>query len=216
MKDKRPWKRHILLTGMMLLFLVGCMGQPSAPTRFYTLNSSLDTEVKLKFAERDQYKIIEIDSIEFPAYLDRPQLVIRQSQHEYVLAEFDHWAEPLKGNFERVFVENLNKLLNDAPVAVVTWRSYLKVDYQLRITVIRLESDRKGNVVLEAGWGILGDDGRKLILAKVSNIKVQSESEDFQEIVAAQSRAVETLSEEIAEAIKTISQQEIVTDPSAR
>lgn len=181
------------------------MGQPSAPTRFYMLNSSLDTEIKLKFAEKDQYKIIGIESIEFPEYLDRPQFVVRQSQNEYTLAEFDHWAEPLKSNFERVFLENLNKLLNEAPVAVVQWRSSLTLDYQLRITVVRLESDLKGSVSLVAGWIILGDDGRELILAKVSNIKEQSKSEDFKEIAAAQSRAVEALSQEIAEAIKTIS-----------
>ena len=195
----------MLLTGMMLLFFGGCMGQPSAPTRFYMLNSSLDTEIKLKFAEKDQYKIIGVESIEFPAYLDRPQFVVRQSKNEYTLAEFDHWAEPLKSNFERVFLENLNKLLNEAPVAVVQWRSSLTLDYQLRMTVIRLESDLKGSVSLVAGWIILGDDGRELILAKVSNIKEQSKSEDFKEIAAAQSRAVEALSQEIAEAIKTIS-----------
>lgn len=92
------------------------MGQPSAPTRFYMLNSSLDTEIKLKFAEKDQYKIIGVESIEFPAYLDRPQFVVQQSKNEYTLAEFDHWAEPLKSNFERVFLENLNKEGDPIPV----------------------------------------------------------------------------------------------------
>jgi len=162
-------------------------------------------DIKLKFAERDRYIIVGIGPIEFPAYLDRPQFIIRQSPNRFKLAEFDNWAEPLQNTFERVFVENLNKLLNEEPVAVVRWRSGIRVDYQIRMGVIRLESDESGKVSLDAGWMILGDDGRKMLLAKVSSYRDSSKSRDYEEIVAAQSRAVGALTEEIAGAIKSLS-----------
>ena len=202
MKRKKSWKSELLLFGFYFLFLGGCMGGPSAPTRFYMLRPIAGSEIKLKFVEKDQYTIVGIAPIDFPTYLDRPQFIIRESRNRFKLAEFDNWAEPLQNNFERVFLENLNILLNEVPVAVVRWGSSLNIDYQIRVTVIRLESDLDGNVSLDAGWAILGDDGRKLILAKVSSYKEQSKSEDYEEIVATQSRVLEALSREIAEAVK--------------
>ena len=181
------------------------MGQTSAPTRFYMLRPIAGSEIKLKFAERDQYAIVGIGPIEFPAYLDRPQFIIRENRNRFRLAEFDNWAEPLQNTFERVFVENLNKLLNEAPVAVVRWRSGIRVDYQIQLGVIRFESDERGQVSLDVGWIIMGDDGRKMLLAKVSSYKEQSKSENYEEIVAAQSRAVGALSKEIAGALKSLS-----------
>jgi uncharacterized lipoprotein YmbA len=204
MKHKRSWKSVVLLLGILFLFLGGCVGQPSAPSRFYMMGPISGSEIKLKFAERDRYTIVGIGPIEFPAYLDRPQFIIRESRNRFRLAEFDKWAEPLKNNFEMVFLENLNILLKEVPVAVVRWGGSLRIDYQVQMTVIRLESDQKGKVSLDAGWIILGDEGRKLILAKVSSYREQSKSEDYEEIVAAQSRAVEALSKEIAEAIKQL------------
>ena len=204
MKHKKSWKSEWLLFGFLFLFLGGCMGQVSAPTRFYMLKPIAGSEMKLKFAARDRYVIVGIAPIEFPAYLDRPQFILQKGKNEYRLAEFDNWAEPLRNNFERVFFENLNILLNDLPVAVVGQASSLDIDYQLRMAVIRMESDQKGQVTLDAGWIILGDDGRKLVLAKVSRNREQSGSEEYGEIVAAQSRALEALSREVAEAVKKL------------
>ncbi len=204
MEHKGTWKISAVLLGLLLWVLTGCVGQASAPTRFYMLKPIEGSEIKLKFAERDRCTIVGMAPIEFPAYLDRPQFIIQKGKNEYRLAEFDHWAEPLRSNFERVFFENLNILLNDVPVAVVRQASSLGTNYQLRMGVIRMESDQKGQVTLDAGWIILGDEGRKLILAKVSRYREQSGSEDYVEIVAAQSRALEALSREIAGEIRDL------------
>jgi uncharacterized lipoprotein YmbA len=204
MMHKKIWKISAALLGFLLSVLTGCVGQASAPTRFYMLKPIVGSEIKLKFAARDRYVIVGIAPIDFPAYLDRPQLIIQKGRNEYRLAEFDNWAEPLRNNFERVFFENLNILLNDLPVAVVGQSGPLNTDYQIRMAVIRMESDQKGRVTLDAGWVILGDDGRKIVLAKMSRYDEQSASEDYVEIVAAQSRSLEALSREVAEAIKNL------------
>jgi hypothetical protein len=70
--------------------------------------------------------------------------------------------------------------------------------------IIRLESDRGGNVSLDAGWTILDDDDRKMILSKVSSYRERCKSEDYEEIAAAHSRAIEALSKEIAVAIQNL------------
>ena len=98
----------------------------------------------------------------------------------------------------------MNILLNDVPMAVVGQTGALDTDYQIRMAVIQMESDEKGRVILDAGWVILGDDGRRLVLAKVSRHRNQARSEDYKEIVAAQSRALEALSREVAGEVKKL------------
>jgi len=202
MRRKQSLPVAVVLVGAFLLILGGCITQASAPTRFYMLSPIPGPKTELKVAEGDQFIIVGIGPIEFPAYLDRPQFIIRQSQNEFKLAEFDHWAEPLKNNFERVFIENINKLLIEEPVAVAPWRSNLQIDYQLQVEVVRLESDLEGHVSLKAGWILLRDEDKKMILAKVSSYREKSKSKDYKEIVASQSRAVGSLSKEVAETIK--------------
>lgn len=204
MKENKLCKTGILLSILIFVLLQGCAMQPSAPTQFYMLQPISGSELKLKFAARDQYTIVAIAPIEFPAYLDRPQFIIRKSHTQYRLAEFDQWAEPLQDNFERVFFENLNILLNDVPIAVVRHESTLKIDYRIRMAVIRMESDEKGFVSLDVGWIILSENGRELSIAKVSSYKIKSKTDDYAEIAATKSIALESLSKEIAEAIKEL------------
>jgi uncharacterized lipoprotein YmbA len=205
MKQMKLWQMQRVMFGLLVFFLGGCVTKPSAPTNFYMLNPLSKAEIKLKFAERDRYTIVGVGPVQFPAYLDRPQFIIRESENKYRLAEFDHWAEPLQSNVERVFLENLNIFLNDVPIAVVQLDSYMRTDYALRMRVIRMESDDGGNVSLDAGWVILGDEGEKVITAKVSNYRVRSKSTAYQDIAAAQSQALDSLSREIADTIKTLS-----------
>ena len=204
MKQKKSWQMQLVLFGVLICLLGGCITKESAPTNFYMLNPLSKAEIRLKFAERDQYTIVGVGPIQFPAYLDRPQFIIREGQNQYRLAEFDHWAEPLQSNVERVFLENLNIFLNDVPIAVVQLDGYLKIDYALRMRIIRMESDDGGNVSLVAGWVILGDEGEKVITAKVSSLRVTSASAAYKDIAAAQSQALDSLSREIADTIKIL------------
>ena len=196
--------RSLGLLGVLLCLWAGCAVKPSAPTQFYLLSPIEGSDIKLKFAERDQYLIVGIGPIELPAYLDRPQFIIREGENRFHLAEFDRWAEPLQNNFERVLLENFNMLLNNEPVAVVRWGGSLSIDYQVQITVLRFESDSEGQVSLDAGWAIMGDDGRKIILLKVSSYKEKSKSAEYKDFVAAQSRVVGALCREITEVIKNL------------
>ena len=204
MTRKRTRKIAAGLTCLFMLVLSGCVGKASAPTRFYMLKPIAGAPMNLKFAETDGFVIVGLAEIEVPAYLDRPQFVIQKKNTEYRLAEFDNWAEPLADNLRRVIFENLNILLQDRPVAVVGLGGALTADYEIRMTVIRMESDEKGEVALDAGWAVLGDDGRRLILAKVSNLRENAVSNDYEQIVAAHSRAIENLCRELAETVKKL------------
>jgi len=58
-----------------------------------------------------------------------------------------------------------------------------------------------GDVVLVVKWGLFGEGGKQLLLAKRSSFKEPTGAATYEAFVAAQSRAVAALSREIAEGI---------------
>ena len=66
----------------------GCFG--SKPTRFYMLSSTGDVAAT---ADRSgASRVIAVGPIAIPDYVDRPQIVVRESANQVRLAGFDNWA----------------------------------------------------------------------------------------------------------------------------
>jgi hypothetical protein len=102
-------------------------------------------------------------------------------------------------------VENLSDLLSNEPIAVFPLKATRRIDYQVQVEVVRLDSDFEGKTSLITRWGILSDEDKKLLLIRWSRYSEPAGSQDYEALVAAQSRALEKLSREIAAAIKVLS-----------
>jgi uncharacterized lipoprotein YmbA len=184
----------------LLMHLAGCAS--SAPTRFYVLSPLTSSKAESQVLKDEGCIAIGIGPVELPAYLDRPQIVTRLSENELDLAEFDKWAEPLKDNFSRVLVENLSTLLCADAISIFPWKGPTPIDYQVEVTVIRMDGNVGGNASLVARWAIFRQNDRKMLLTRQSNFSRRISSESYKALVSAQSRAIADLSREIAEAIK--------------
>jgi uncharacterized lipoprotein YmbA len=183
------------------------MGMGNAPSRFYVLNSLTGPGERARTATVQPHVTIGIGPVEFPAYLDRQQIVTRVSENELHLAGFDEWAEPLKDNFTRVLVENLYALLLEEAFEVFPFRGSAEIDYQVEVEVIRLDGRLGGDASLTVRWTLFERHGRELLLTEKSSIHEPARGSDYAALVAAQSRAVEAFSREIAGAIKGLSQK---------
>ncbi len=187
------------LTACSLLH-VGCIGS-SPPSRFYLLSplSSSDSTIQVVKYET----IVAMSKIQLPIHLDRPQIVTRDGPNSLVLAEFDRWAEPLSDNFTRILIRNLEDLLLEQRVFMTSWRGGMKSDYRIFLETTRfdIEADR---VVLDAIWGLLGGPDDTVVLKRRSLVRegIEGEEEDYAAKVAALSRALGVLSQEIATGIK--------------
>ena len=194
--------RLTLLTIVALLMhLGGCTS--SAPTRFYVLSPLASSKSESQIIKDEGCITIGIGPVELPAYLDRPQIVTRVSENELNLAEFNKWAEPLKDNFTRVLVENLSTLLCADAISIFPWKGPTPIDYQVEVTVIRMDGNVGGNVSLVTRWAIFREKDRKMLLMRQSSFSRRLNSQGYQALVSAQSGAIADLSREIAEAIKT-------------
>ncbi|MBW2259666.1 MAG: membrane integrity-associated transporter subunit PqiC, partial [Deltaproteobacteria bacterium] len=90
---------------LSILALAGCMslGEGQTPSSaFYQLNPIAVSSGEGQVEEEEQDLAIAVGPVNFPDYLNRPQIVIRRSQNELELEEFHRWAGPLKENFSSV------------------------------------------------------------------------------------------------------------------
>ena len=183
--------------------ITGCAGT-SAPSRFFTLHAVSGIQQPfIHKTDRDSITL-GVGPVEIPAYLDRPQIVTRYSANELKLAEFHRWAEPLKNIMQRVLVENIATALDPRTVDVFPWRGPMDVDYQVVVEVIRFDGQLEKSADLMARWTIIHTPTEKRILTQKARIGVSTNGPGFEALVAAQSLAVEKLSNRIASAVSRV------------
>ena len=187
---------HWATCTLIILVFSGCGTSPKPD--FYHLEQSVSTQ--LTGLERGV--AIGIGPVNMAPYLDRPQIVTRAGNHKLELSEFNRWSEPLKSSVSRVIAVKLSNLLETNRVFLLPRREKsIPLDYQVTIDIARFDGELGGDANLTARWTIY-DKSEKAILTKVSIITEASGGEGFEHLVAAENRALQMLSSEIAEAIK--------------
>ncbi len=188
--------RAALLSGV--LALTGCAGSESV--RYYVLSATPAGPVGA--AVRDIP--VGVGPVEFPEYLDRPQIMTRTSQNELSMADFDRWAESLKDNTIRVLAENLATLLPSQRVVTYPWKRATPVDYQVTVQVSRFDRLEQGESVLAVRWRVLDGGGGEL-LSQTSTYRETPSGPDYPATVAAMNRNLEAFSRDVALRIGSLS-----------
>ena len=201
------FKTHAAGMYMLLLTVLissGCSlfnPGPQPKTRFYMLSSPAASGKTVQPLATLPQVAIGIGPIRLPEYLDRRNIIVRNSQSEFELAELAQWAEPLAETFARVIGDNLSILLGTNRIIQFPWRSSMPVDYQLTIQVAQFDGILGEQVVLRAHWQVFTGDGEKLLDFASSVIEEKMENQAIDALVTAESRAAERFSREIAAAI---------------
>lgn len=202
---------HAVFIGLSVITaaaLSGCVFGRSSPTKFYTLSATQQPTAKKLPSDRRDTLIIGVGPVDMPGYLDRSQIVSRETPYHLELAEFHHWAEPLQTNFARVLAENVAQRTSDKRVIQYPW-GVTSADLQVVILVTRFDSTAKKQVYLNALWGIFGKGGEDLLVTKKSRITQSFAGEDKEAMVAAMSSAVGELGREIATELATLKAQDV-------
>lgn len=195
--------RSMLLLGGLALLLGGCWS--SAPTRLYLLTALADAERVPPRAGAAGPLILGVGPVTLPRYLDRPQIATRAGPHELRLGEFDQWAEPLQENVTRVLAENLARGLGTEEVLRHPWPRAAPVAYQVVVEVTRFDSTMGAESVLTARWQLVDVQANRELWRQTSHVQVPIEESEYEAIVAAMSRGLADLSQEIALALRTLS-----------
>ena len=195
-----PFSRALaVILVIAAIFLGGCRSQSP---RFYSLSPMQEDQVIPQRKSPAQNAVVGIGPVKLADYLDQSMIVTRTGDNQAVKAEFDRWVGSLKDNFINVLADNIGFLLPTERIYLYPWRVSVPIDYQVVLDIVRCDGRLGDAVWLEVRWSILGGPERKLLKTHRSSLREPVSGADYAALVAAQSRALANLSQEIVEAIQ--------------
>lgn len=174
----------------------GCTKTP--PPDIYLLDSAAPTHLP----GFEKGIAVGVGPVELAAYLDRSQIISRESATKLNASEGHQWGEPLKAGFTRVLMVNMGLELDSNRIYEIPTRQRRSLDYQVAVDVLRFDGTLSGKVVLGARWTLLSGDGKRILISKVSSIEETVKAPSYEAFVSAQSRAVVMLARDIADGVK--------------
>lgn len=175
-----------------VVFVVGCA---SPYPEFYTLTPEGPSSTASGMG-------IGVGPIILADYVDRENLVIQTSPNKMEVAELHLWAGDLDNGIARVLAVNLGRRLNTSNTRAYPWLRDSELDYQVAMDIREFVAGSDGYAHIEANWRIYSLPARKLKATRTFVGKEPIEKETFESMVAAQSRLLGKLSEDIAKGIR--------------
>jgi hypothetical protein len=144
-------------------------------------------------------RTVGVGPVEFPDYLDRFGVVRRTSANQLDVAKFELWGQSLQANFTQVLGQNLEILVPGVAAVAFPWKGpEQNLAYRLVVEVNRFDAGPDDRVTLDAGWALHRGALAGWVAGGHTAIREPVQGEGYPAIVAAMSRAVGTLSREIA------------------
>jgi len=171
-------------------------GCASAPSRFYTLNST----AKSDGAPAVNYSIV-VGPVTVPAEVDRPQFTVQVAPNQVAVDEFNRWAAPLNENIARVVAEDLTTLLAASQVSTLPLANF-EPTYRVSIEIQQFESVPGKYATVEAVW-VVRKTADKNSLSGHTLATEPVSGDAFDALAAAHSRALTKVSADIAAVIRT-------------
>jgi hypothetical protein len=106
---------------------------------------------------------VGIGPVSLPAYLSRPEMVVRVADNQLVFDEFNRWAEPLKTNFVHALATDLDILIGFQQMALYPWYDTTPLDYSVSVALLRFERQSGDTALLSARWTIRNRAGDVLL-----------------------------------------------------
>jgi uncharacterized lipoprotein YmbA len=106
----------------------------------------------------------------------------------------------LQKDFSRILARNVSILLSTNRITIYPWPDDFLPDYQISLDVEQFVGQLGRAVYLDVRWSITGPEGNDVVI-QTSAIEEPITAANHEELVAAMSRSIATLSREITEAI---------------
>lgn len=177
-----------------LILLLSACGFRSPKSQFYVMNSNNLSAVS------DKKLNIAVSRVKVPDMLDKAQMVVYDKDSSEVrILEFHRWADVLPEVLQTTLTNDLIAYLPQAYVKRVYFDSDA-AQYRVNVEINRIEAHQGGDVILSAWWDIRDKKG-KILKREQGTYTAQSTGDDVSDLVDAQSRAVHSMSREIAESL---------------
>ncbi len=172
------------------------------PTRFFVLAA---TAGATKVGSLAAGRTVGLGPIEIPGYLQRPELIVRESPTEIRPSTFDRWSEPVDKGIARVLSQNLAAELGLERVTLFPWYSNQEPSYQVRIDFLSFEPLASREARVEVRWDVrrLGEPAGARV-RREGVITQPIGSDDGAAAVTALSKALSELARDVASAVLSL------------
>ncbi|MEM1082650.1 MAG: PqiC family protein [Verrucomicrobiota bacterium] len=144
---------------------------------------------------------IGVGPTHIPVYLDRANLVFKESENRFVIAESHLWAGDLEGNITSVLATNLGRRKNTGNVRSYPWSDDGGLRYQVSVDIRQFHGTPEGDAFIEAAWRVYSLPDRRMIASKSWTGTEPMQSDGYESLVAAQSTLLARLATEIADSL---------------
>lgn len=180
---------------LFTLLLSSCINTPLPD--YYVLTAERDAVSALPTAEMSRDLALGVGPITIPETINRPNIVTPLDDNQVDVAEYHRWSEPLIDNISRVVITNLAARTRLNKLYAYPWLGN-QIDYQIRIDVLQMTGRPAEQVRLQVRWQILhGAKPAQLMVTRISDYSEPVTAEGYSAMVAAYSRLLARLSDEI-------------------
>lgn len=184
-------KKIFAIIGLLPLF-TGCFFT-TPDSRFYMLENTKNPAVV-----SDKKINIAVQDVNFPQYLDRPQIVLQQPDNpEIKIAEFDRWAADFGTMLQNRLIDNLQSALPNADIKPLAFGN--KPKFIVKLTIEKFGGWLNENAYLQGNWQIVNTRG-KLLTEQNFNLS-DKVGKNYGSYVQAQSRLLAQVADDIAKRI---------------
>ncbi len=173
---------------LLSILLAGC-ASPSQPTRFYRMDSGAVVETTRNLMPDAHTQVIGVASVSVAAYLDRPQIVERLTEHRLKLHEFDQWAGSFQDNLKVTLGDALQQALPAKRVITAPWPGNLQPDYRLGLMVQQFDWVGE-RIVVKGTWSLVNEQTRDLVALQRVSFEEPVEGSDVDAVVSAANRGI--------------------------
>lgn len=148
-----------------LMFVLCSCSHISLPTSVYVID--VPTENTKQFnnlLQSGKGPVIAVLPVSIPAYLNRPQIVMREKGSRLLISENHRWAENLDKAVSRVLASSLTDNLTAVNGVAVPLKLGIHADYTLQVDISRFEGNLNEYLELDAFW-TLQKNGVKILQA---------------------------------------------------
>jgi len=182
-------KKCLILLSVLVLAACG----RSKAVQFYILNP---LPLPAHSSGKYQHLQIGIDSIETPAYVEKPQIMLYLGRQQVSMEEYHQWAESLDKTIKRVVATNLSTLLPGSVVQNSPWDIQFKPAWHLQITISQFKIDALGNSDLRASYLIYEQE--RLVVKKERFYHIKTSDLSMDALVSSMNDNLNRLTRDIA------------------
>jgi hypothetical protein len=176
--------------------VAGCGSSPAV--KYYALNPQVTA------GPAATNLAIKVGPAQFPASLDRNQIVTRLSDTQVAVNQYNVWSAPLREQFLRVLGDNLGNALGTDRVVVYPNDAGYSLDYQLLLDVLQFDGKIGGDVTLRVRWTLAAPDGSALESGLFFDSQAAGDA-GYDGLVAAHNLLVASLARSLASHLENLS-----------